>query len=96
MIKNLQSLPQSIWFKVASALVALFVFYLVAGFLFPVFMGIALAFALNPLVKFFRKIPFRGGQHLPQAVHGKELLVICLLSKTKPSENNLFQTALRV
>ena len=35
---------------------------------FPVFMGIALAFALNPLVKFFRKIPFRGGQHLPQAV----------------------------
>jgi len=68
MIKNLQSLPQSIWFKVASALVALFVFYLVAGFLFPVFMGIALAFALNPLVKFFRKIPFRGGQHLPQAV----------------------------
>ena len=68
MIKNLQSLPQNVWFKVASAVVALFIFYLVAGFLFPVFMGIALAFVLNPLVKGFRKIPFRGGKHLPQVV----------------------------
>jgi len=68
MIKNFQGLSQSIWFKVASAVVALFVFYLVAGFLFPVFMGIALAFALNPLVKGIRKIPFHGGRHLPHAV----------------------------
>ena len=45
----------------------MFAFAFLAGFLFPVFLAIALAFALYPLVKLFRK-PVIAGHQLPRVL----------------------------
>lgn len=62
MNNKLEKYTSSIWFKIACAAAILFVFYLLAGFLFPVFLAIALAFALYPLQRFFERLPIRGGK----------------------------------
>lgn len=61
MIINIQNpnFKKSVWLKLVIAVIALFAFAFLAGFLFPVFLAIALSFVLYPLVNLLRK-PFFG------------------------------------
>lgn len=56
MITNFGSFTKSIWYKIIYALVVFTLFYFVADFLLPVFVAIALAFALYPLAKWFETL----------------------------------------
>lgn len=67
MIRKVSSLQNSIWIKLVIAIGAVFLFYFLAGLMFPVVMAMAVSFVLYPLVKRITKIRI-GGRPLTNSV----------------------------
>jgi predicted PurR-regulated permease PerM len=67
MIKRIPEFTKSIWVKIAIALIALVLFNMLAGLMFPVLFAIGCSFALYPLTKYLRSIKVKG-RSLPNAV----------------------------
>ena len=66
-MNNITDIKKSVWVKLAIAIGALFLFYMLAGLMFPVLMAIALSIAIHPLAKSIAKIKM-GERQLPDIV----------------------------
>ncbi len=68
MINVLKHYSKSIWFKIGITVLSIFLVGIAAKFLYPVFVAIALAFVLNPVVKFFERVPIRPQIPMPKSL----------------------------
>ncbi len=60
MANNLAVVKKSMLVKIGLSALVLFIVYMVADFLLPVLLGIALSFVLYPIENFFRKLTIKG------------------------------------
>lgn len=60
MLTNITSQKKSIWLKLVIAIAAVFIFYTLAGLMFPVVMAMAVGFVLYPLVRRLSLLKIKG------------------------------------